>query len=148
MLGWIIWGLQCWIFSLSSFDLFLYFPSLIIILKFLSYLELALLPCWRFLHGYPESILQRLVEMMRGIADPVASAYCRLYLVQCAQRLPRHDTGSDSCSSLLIYNGMFLWCSLWVFGSLAPLLGQHLTRRKACRLILTLRNHELSGNVG
>ncbi|KAL7087955.1 hypothetical protein ACP275_13G099800 [Erythranthe tilingii] len=31
--------------------------------------------------------------MTRGIADPLASAYCRLYLVQCAQRLPEHDTG-------------------------------------------------------
>lgn len=57
------------------------------------YLELALLPCWRFLHDHPENIIQRLVEMTRGIADPLASAYCRLYLVQCSQRVPRHDTG-------------------------------------------------------
>ncbi|KAL3636973.1 hypothetical protein CASFOL_019272 [Castilleja foliolosa] len=42
---------------------------------------------------HPEDILQRLVLMTRGIADPLASAYCRLYLVQCAQRLPQHDTG-------------------------------------------------------
>ncbi|KAL8469939.1 hypothetical protein ACS0TY_032706 [Phlomoides rotata] len=57
------------------------------------YLELAILPCWRFLHDPSEKILQRLVEMARGIADPLTSAYCRLYLVQCAQRLPHHDTG-------------------------------------------------------
>ncbi|KAK4439774.1 VPS35 endosomal protein sorting factor-like [Sesamum alatum] len=57
------------------------------------YLELAILPCWRFLHNHPENNLQRLVMMVRGIADPVASAYCRLYLVQCAQRLPQYDTG-------------------------------------------------------
>ncbi|GFP79107.1 upf0505 protein [Phtheirospermum japonicum] len=57
------------------------------------YLELAILPCWRFLQDHPENILQRLVLMTRGIADPLASAYCRLYLVQCAQRLPQHDTG-------------------------------------------------------
>ncbi|XP_051125421.1 uncharacterized protein LOC127247563 isoform X2 [Andrographis paniculata] len=58
------------------------------------YLELAILHCWRFLHDHPENKLQRLVMMTRGIADPLASAYCRLYLVQCAQRLPQHDTGS------------------------------------------------------
>ncbi|XP_042006446.1 VPS35 endosomal protein sorting factor-like isoform X1 [Salvia splendens] len=57
------------------------------------YLELALLPCWRFLHDHPETILKRLVEMTRGIADPLASAYCRLYLAQCSQRLSQHDTG-------------------------------------------------------
>ncbi|XP_047979804.1 VPS35 endosomal protein sorting factor-like isoform X3 [Salvia hispanica] len=57
------------------------------------YLELALLPCWRFLHDHPENILKRLVEMTRGIADPLASAYCRLYLAQCSQRLSQHDTG-------------------------------------------------------
>ncbi|KAL0353662.1 UNVERIFIED_CONTAM: VPS35 endosomal protein sorting factor-like [Sesamum angustifolium] len=57
------------------------------------YLELAILPCWRFLHNHPENNLQRLVMMVRGIADPLASAYCRLYLVQCAQRLPQYDTG-------------------------------------------------------
>ncbi|KAL7130929.1 hypothetical protein ABFS83_13G165300 [Erythranthe nasuta] len=57
------------------------------------YLELAILPCWRFLDNHHEDVLQRLVMMTRGIADPLASAYCRLYLVQCAQRLPEHDTG-------------------------------------------------------
>ncbi|KAK6149319.1 hypothetical protein DH2020_016844 [Rehmannia glutinosa] len=57
------------------------------------YLELAMLPCWRFLNDHPVDILQRLVLMTRGIADPLASAYCHLYLVQCAQRLPQQDTG-------------------------------------------------------
>ncbi|XP_073149503.1 uncharacterized protein [Henckelia pumila] len=55
------------------------------------YLELAILPCWRFFRDSYEEILQRLVTMTRGIADPLVSAYCRLYLVQCAQRLPKHD---------------------------------------------------------
>ncbi|XP_075481448.1 uncharacterized protein LOC142522176 isoform X1 [Primulina tabacum] len=55
------------------------------------YLELAILPCWRFLLDSSEEILQRLVAMTRGIADPLVSAYCRLYLVQCAQKLPKHD---------------------------------------------------------
>ncbi|XP_057787699.1 uncharacterized protein LOC131004943 isoform X3 [Salvia miltiorrhiza] len=57
------------------------------------YLELAILPCWRFIDDHPENILKRLLEMTRGIADPLASAYCRLYLVQCSQRLSQHDTG-------------------------------------------------------
>ncbi|KZV57468.1 hypothetical protein F511_34914 [Dorcoceras hygrometricum] len=55
------------------------------------YLELAISPCWRFLLDSSEEFLQRLVAMTRGIADPLVSAYCRLYLVQCAQRLPKHD---------------------------------------------------------
>ncbi|KAF5478943.1 hypothetical protein F2P56_005464 [Juglans regia] len=57
------------------------------------YLELALLPCWRFLVDQPEDNLQRLVMMMRGLSDPLASAYCRLYMAHCAQKLPRSDTG-------------------------------------------------------
>ncbi|PIN25563.1 hypothetical protein CDL12_01696 [Handroanthus impetiginosus] len=57
------------------------------------YLELAMLPCWRFLHNRLGDTLERLVLMTRGIADPLASAYCRLYLVQCARRLPIHERG-------------------------------------------------------
>ncbi|KAL2476340.1 hypothetical protein Adt_37076 [Abeliophyllum distichum] len=57
------------------------------------YLELSIMHCWRFLLDHPMDNLQRLVMMIRGIADPLASAYCRLYLVRCAQRLPQHDTG-------------------------------------------------------
>ncbi|KAM7498908.1 hypothetical protein LguiA_023322 [Lonicera macranthoides] len=57
------------------------------------YLELAILPCWRFLHDRPVDSLQRLVMMTRGIADPLASAYCRLYLVHRAQKLPQCDIG-------------------------------------------------------
>ncbi|XP_052207188.1 uncharacterized protein LOC127811403 [Diospyros lotus] len=57
------------------------------------YLELAILPCWRFLVDRPVDVLQRLVMMMRGIADPLASAYCRLYMAYCAQKLPQRDVG-------------------------------------------------------
>ncbi|KAF8409587.1 hypothetical protein HHK36_005665 [Tetracentron sinense] len=57
------------------------------------YLELAILPCWRFLHNQPQDCLQRLVMMMRGLADPLASAYCRLYMAHCAQKLQPCDRG-------------------------------------------------------
>ncbi|KAK7320363.1 hypothetical protein VNO77_29773 [Canavalia gladiata] len=57
------------------------------------YLELAILPCWRFLLDQPLDSLRRLVMMTRGLGDPVASAYCRLYMSHCAQKLPSHDIG-------------------------------------------------------
>ncbi|PRQ31929.1 putative vacuolar protein sorting-associated protein [Rosa chinensis] len=57
------------------------------------YLELALLPCWRFLHDRPLDCLQRLVMMTRGLADPLASAYCRLYMAHCFRKLHSHDIG-------------------------------------------------------
>lgn len=57
------------------------------------YLELAILPCWRFLNDQPANSLQRLVLMTRGLADPLASAYCRLYMAHCARKLPSCDTG-------------------------------------------------------
>ncbi|XWS11244.1 hypothetical protein CRYUN_Cryun38cG0067500 [Craigia yunnanensis] len=57
------------------------------------YLELAILPCWRFLTEQPAESLQRLVMMTRGIADPLASAYCHLYIAHRAQKLPLYDTG-------------------------------------------------------
>jgi len=56
-------------------------------------LELAILPCWCFLLDQPSDSLQRLVMMTRGLGDPVASAYCRLYMAHCAQKLPSHDIG-------------------------------------------------------
>ncbi|XP_010244471.1 PREDICTED: UPF0505 protein isoform X2 [Nelumbo nucifera] len=57
------------------------------------YSELAILHCWRFLHDQPCESLQRLVMMMRGLADPLASVYCHLYLVRCAQKLLPCDRG-------------------------------------------------------
>ncbi|KAK9209763.1 hypothetical protein WN944_002131 [Citrus x changshan-huyou] len=57
------------------------------------YLELAILPCWRFLNDRPANSLQHLVLMTRGLADPLASAYCRLYMAHCARKLPSCDTG-------------------------------------------------------
>lgn len=57
------------------------------------YLELAILPCWRFLSDDIVDILPRLVAMMRGLGDPLASAYCHLYLAYCAQKLAPHEKG-------------------------------------------------------
>ncbi|XP_068312077.1 uncharacterized protein [Pyrus communis] len=57
------------------------------------YLELALLPCWRFLVDQPLNSLHRLLMMTRGLGDPLASAYCRLYMAHCMRKLPSHDTG-------------------------------------------------------
>ncbi|XP_027329733.1 UPF0505 protein C16orf62 homolog isoform X3 [Abrus precatorius] len=57
------------------------------------YLELAILPCWQFLLDQPLESLERLVMMTRGLGDPVASAFCRLYMAHCAQKLPSHDIG-------------------------------------------------------
>ncbi|KAL0796841.1 hypothetical protein Bca101_068218 [Brassica carinata] len=51
------------------------------------YLELAILPCWRFLINQPREVLDRLVMMVRGLADPLASVYCRLYMVHRMQKL-------------------------------------------------------------
>ncbi|KAK3025568.1 hypothetical protein RJ639_041046, partial [Escallonia herrerae] len=60
---------------------------------YLSYLELAIFPCCRFLLDRPVDSLQRLVMMTRGIADPLASAYCRLYMAYRMQKLHLCDTG-------------------------------------------------------
>uniref|UniRef100_A0A7C9AE96 Uncharacterized protein n=1 Tax=Opuntia streptacantha TaxID=393608 RepID=A0A7C9AE96_OPUST len=57
------------------------------------YLELAILPCWRFLRDDTDDILPRLVAMMRGLGDPLASAYCHLYLAYCAQKLAPREKG-------------------------------------------------------
>ncbi|KAI9080628.1 hypothetical protein K1719_037385 [Acacia pycnantha] len=57
------------------------------------YLELAILPCWRFLLDEPLDSLKRLVMMARGLGDPVAFAYCHLYMAHCAQKLPSRDIG-------------------------------------------------------
>ncbi|KAK7300034.1 hypothetical protein RJT34_10865 [Clitoria ternatea] len=57
------------------------------------YLELAILPCWRFLLDQPLGSLRRLVMMTRGLGDPVASAYCRLYMAYRGQKLLSHDIG-------------------------------------------------------
>ncbi|KAJ8527668.1 hypothetical protein K7X08_015119 [Anisodus acutangulus] len=57
------------------------------------YLELAIYHCWRFLLEQPADNLPRLVMMARGIADPLASFYCRLYLAHCAQKIPQRNIG-------------------------------------------------------
>ncbi|CAH8347235.1 unnamed protein product [Eruca vesicaria subsp. sativa] len=57
------------------------------------YLELAILPCWRFLINQPREVLDRLVMMVRGLADPLASLYCRLYMVHRMQKLGFCNSG-------------------------------------------------------
>ncbi|XP_024006205.1 UPF0505 protein isoform X3 [Eutrema salsugineum] len=57
------------------------------------YLELAILPCWRFLINRPVEVLDRLVMMVRGLADPLASLYCRLYMVHRMQKLGFCNSG-------------------------------------------------------
>ncbi|KAK4373916.1 hypothetical protein RND71_004593 [Anisodus tanguticus] len=65
------------------------------------YLEMAIYHCCRFLLEQPADNLPRLVMMARGIADPLASFYCRLYLAHCAQKLPQRNTGNIICSLLV-----------------------------------------------
>ncbi|KAI0496621.1 hypothetical protein KFK09_022942 [Dendrobium nobile] len=57
------------------------------------YLELAILHCWRFLEDHHMHCLQRLTRMMRGLADPLASAYCHLYMAHRAALVHCKDTG-------------------------------------------------------
>ncbi|XP_019090742.1 PREDICTED: UPF0505 protein-like isoform X2 [Camelina sativa] len=57
------------------------------------YLELAILPCWRFLINQPMEVLDRLVMMVRGLADPLASLYCRLYMVYRMQKFGFCNSG-------------------------------------------------------
>ena len=49
------------------------------------YMELALFKCYRFLQDEPPTAqLERLMKMTRGIADPMAAAYMRMYVAKCA----------------------------------------------------------------
>ncbi|XP_072984566.1 uncharacterized protein [Typha latifolia] len=57
------------------------------------YLELAILRCWRFLEDDFSCILHRLTMMIRGVADPLASAYCHLYVARSARILHPEDAG-------------------------------------------------------
>lgn len=59
-----------------------------------SYLELAIMPCWRFLINQPMEVLDRLVMMVRGLADPLASLYCRLYMVHRMQKFGFCNSGT------------------------------------------------------
>ncbi|XP_059277296.1 uncharacterized protein LOC132031375 [Lycium ferocissimum] len=73
------------------------------------YLELAIYRCWRFLLEQPADNLPRLVMMARGVADPLSSFYCRLYLAHCAQKLPQRNIGHLTISmndmKTLLMNG-------------------------------------------
>ncbi|KAG7649198.1 putative vacuolar protein sorting-associated protein [Arabidopsis thaliana] len=74
------------------------------------YLELAILPCWRFLINQPMEVLDRLVMMVRGLADPLTSLYCRLYMVHRMQKF-------GFCSS-----GYLIKCIKDIEDVLAPVL--------------------------
>ncbi len=59
-----------------------------------SYLEIAILRCMHFLEKNPPlASIQRLTMMMRGLSDPLASAYAHLYLARHGQALLPSDTG-------------------------------------------------------
>lgn len=54
-----------------------------------SYLEIAILRCTIFLEkGPPVAAFQRLTMIMRGLSDPLASAYAHLYLARGQLLLP------------------------------------------------------------
>ena len=49
----------------------------------------------RFLeHEPPKSAFQRLMLMIRGITDPLAAAYARIYLARKGQTIIPQDTGT------------------------------------------------------
>lgn len=52
------------------------------------------MPCWRFLINQPMEVLNRLVMMVRGLADPLASLYCRLYMVHRMQKFGFCNSGT------------------------------------------------------
>lgn len=87
------------------------------------YLELAMYHCWRFLSEQPADNLRRLVMMARGIADPLASFYCRLYLAHCAQKLPQRDIGhliiSMNDMKTLLMNGAHVASAEKTYGVLS-----------------------------
>ena len=58
------------------------------------YLEISIMHCMRFLENEPpKSSFQRLVLMIRGITDPLAAAYARIYLARKGQTIMPRDTG-------------------------------------------------------
>ncbi|KAH9322311.1 hypothetical protein KI387_016950, partial [Taxus chinensis] len=57
------------------------------------YLEMAILRCWHFIEENPVHVCQRLTMMIRGIADPLSSAFARLYLAHTAQTLIPSESG-------------------------------------------------------
>lgn len=121
-------------FLLQCFNsAFVFVTATLYKLFYFSYLELAILPCWRFLVDDSADVIQRLIAMMRGLGNPLASAYCHLYLVYCVQKLPLHDNGifdlnlfnKFSFGVLCLYVFPFLASSdflislLYLFGSIS-----------------------------
>ncbi|KAG6551128.1 hypothetical protein Mapa_007363 [Marchantia paleacea] len=62
------------------------------------YLELAIVRCMLFLEKDPPiSTFQRVTQMMRGLSDPLASAYAHLYLGRRSQAtMPLESSSSDA----------------------------------------------------
>lgn len=96
---------KAYIVNNSSYSSYL-FSYLIfwLLLSANSYLELAILPCWRFLINQPREVLDRLVMMVRGLADPLASMYCRLYMVHRMQKLGFCNSGTLILCSFIFRN--------------------------------------------
>ncbi|KAI9917927.1 hypothetical protein PsorP6_013056 [Peronosclerospora sorghi] len=75
------------------------------------YIEIALLGCYRFLcdHEYPQ-IVARLVNMIKGLGDPLIAVYARLYLSLTSSELLRaSDQTRVVTSSVLDYFYAFHW---------------------------------------
>lgn len=101
-----------------------YGSSWLFIMLYFSYLELAILPCRCFLDERPQDCLQRLVMMIRGLGDPLASAYCRLYLARCMRKLPSYDIGKE-----MLHECIFFWIPCdWALGNKGRILLEKLQR--------------------
>ncbi|KAF3672421.1 hypothetical protein FXO37_07512 [Capsicum annuum] len=94
------------------------------------YLELAIFHCWRYLLEQPADNLPRLVMMARGIADPLASFYCRLYLAHCAQKIDQRDIGNIICSLHVLSQQIAIMSLQIVLAIGDPALGIDHTNRK------------------
>jgi len=71
------------------------------------YLEMAIFRSRHFLHENPLNVCQRLSLMIRGLADPLASAFAHLYLARCAQALIPYDTAGFLITGLSDYITLF-----------------------------------------
>ncbi|KAJ1485032.1 hypothetical protein T484DRAFT_1893213 [Baffinella frigidus] len=79
------------------------------------FMEMAIIRCYQFLHGYSEYdvALVRLAKMVRGIADPQISIYARAYLVRKCHDIdprisvPLRHCFTDSCLAIRQVRGPF-----------------------------------------
>lgn len=62
--------------------------------------------------------VKRIVKMMRGLADPLSSAYCRLYMAYCTRKFTLHDSGMPGIFTLVYIQVCSLtasWKSMLLF---------------------------------